>query len=154
MNIKSVLDAPCGDCNWQHEIFDFVDSYVGVDIVERNILNNSKKFKADKNVSFYHADLVDFNADLIICRDMLIHLSNDAAMKVLNNFKASGSKYLLTTNYLKINENEEIPDGSYRPINLSLAPFALPVPDFTFPEKYWFSDDFGRSMSLWKLSDI
>jgi hypothetical protein len=37
-------------------------------------------------------------SDLILCRHVLNHLSIDFSTCAINNFKASGSKYLLITN--------------------------------------------------------
>jgi hypothetical protein len=56
-------------------------------------------------------------------------------VRVLRNFKASGSRYLMITNQPDIERNEEILfTGAYRPVNLYLAPF-------NFPRPLWSVDD-------------
>src|SRR5947207_1479160 len=75
--ITSIADAPCGDCNWVK----FVDlagcRYIGFDIVQDLIERNQKMFGLFKE--FQHANLIENvieTVDLIICRDMLAHLTD------------------------------------------------------------------------------
>ena len=46
--IKSILDAPCGDFNWVKNVLDKDLTYIGGDIVQEIIDKNIKKFKNDK----------------------------------------------------------------------------------------------------------
>ena len=100
-NIKSVLDAPCGDYNWMKTVEKNGIKYIGGDIVPKIVRANNKNYK-DENTSFKVIDITSDEipqVDLIICRDCLQHLSQKNAKKALKNFKESGSKYLLVTNY-------------------------------------------------------
>ena len=40
-------------------------------------------------------------ADLIVCRDVLLHLTDNLASDAVENFYKSGSKYLLSTSWYK-----------------------------------------------------
>jgi hypothetical protein len=72
--------------------------------------------------------------DLILCRDFLAHLPNEYISAVLDKFKASGSTYLLASNYPGSHnvfyydpEKYESPWLGYleRPHDLRLSPFNL-----------------------------
>ena len=134
-NIKKILDAPCGDFNWIKLIIDGQLEYIGADIVENLIFKNINEYKK-KNINFITLDITKDklpDADLMLCRDCLIHLSNLSIKKFIQNFKNSKIKYLLLTSYEeKKNElgfkNKDIQDGDYRPINLLKPPFKMPVP--------------------------
>jgi hypothetical protein len=102
-NIKSILDAPCGDFNWMKLVVPALDvDYTGADIVSVLIENNNNLYKTDK-VKFEVIDITRDklpNADLMMCRDCLFHLSNDSIKLFLDNFLNSDIKYLLSTNQL------------------------------------------------------
>ena len=134
--IKKFLDVPCGDFNWIQHLINKDIQYVGGDIVTELIRLNKKKF-TNSNVEFIEINLVDDalpQADLMLCRDCLIHLSNNNIRKFLNNFIYSEINYLLVTSYetnldrKNIEYNQEIKDGDFRPTFLMEEPFNLPVP--------------------------
>ena len=74
------------------------------------------------------------NADLMLCRDCLVHLSNKNVKKFLKNFVNSDIKYILITSYESslnnnnFNINIEIDDGDFRPTYLRESPFNFPNP--------------------------
>ncbi len=133
--IKNFLDIPCGDFNWMQNIVEKHISYTGGDIVEDLINSNKKKF-FQQNLKFIVINLLDDDlpsADLMLCRDCLIHLSNNNIKKFFKNFKRSNIKYLLVTSYESYNKtknsnNDEIDDGDFRPTFLMEKPFNLPEP--------------------------
>jgi hypothetical protein len=134
-NIKTILDAPCGDFNWVKLIVDDQLKYIGADIVESLILKNINNYKS-KNINFVTLDITKDklpDADLMLCRDCLIHLSNLNIKKFIQNFKNSKIKYLLLTSYEEKKDvlnfkNKDIQDGDYRSLNLLKPPFRLPNP--------------------------
>lgn len=76
--IKTVLDAPCGDFNWMSRVDLSGVSYTGADIVAELIEDNLVKH-ARPGVSFCLLNLLADpipQSDLIICKDLMIHLSN------------------------------------------------------------------------------
>ena len=133
--IKSILDAPCGDFNWVKNILDKNLSYIGGDIVQEIIDNNIRKFKSN-NLKFIKIDITKESlpkSDLMICRDCLIHLSFESIRLFFENFRKSKINYLLLTTYklkdkTKKLDNLDIPDGEYREIDLTRPPFLLPSP--------------------------
>jgi hypothetical protein len=154
--VQSVLDAACGDFNWMRDIsLDEVD-YVGCDIVDGLIDANSAAHGGPTRVF----EKLDFTVDplpkvdLILCRDVLVHFSYTRVAAALGNFRASGSKYLLTTTFLKTEENVEIGTGWWRPINLQRPPFDLPEPKETLPDSV--SDDHyeDKVLALWDLQAL
>lgn len=107
--IKSLADAPCGDLNWMRYV-DIGDcEYIGIDIVEELIEKNKREFGDTRE--FRHLNLIENiipKVDLIICRDMLAHLTDEQIVKVLRNFKQSGSKYILMTTNTDAHSNTYI----------------------------------------------
>lgn len=101
LSINSVADIGCGDWAWtQHLNLDAI-KYVGYDLVEDLINENSKKYSKE-NISFKVADIVDQPvefSDLALVRSVFIHLPNEDIFKALKNLKLSGIKYLLISNY-------------------------------------------------------
>ena len=128
--IKTIFDAPCGDCNWIKVLFkQDLPKYVGADIVKECVLNNKKKFKR-KNLNFRQIDITKDklpNADLFICRDFMFHLSFKDNYKFLKNLSKINSKYILisshTKNFKSNFSNRDIHSGDFRKINLFKSPF-------------------------------
>jgi hypothetical protein len=128
--IKSMLDAPCGDFSWMSKVDLGSCDYVGAEVVPKLVLTNKEKYERAGR-KFISADLTKDSlpkVDLILCRDCLIHLSFKDAAAVLNNFLMSGSRYLLVTTDPSVQANRPIKTGGFRPLNLQLPPFRLPKP--------------------------
>jgi len=128
--IKTVFDAPCGDCNWIQFIIKKNNIiYTGADIVKNCISNNRNKFK-NKKFNFKQLDITKDKlptADLFICRDFMFHLSYKDNYKFLKNIKNSKSKYILISNHTKSRDikfnNKDIKSGDFRRIDLFQPPF-------------------------------
>lgn len=157
-DVRSMLDAPCGDWFWMREVDLGVERYIGVDIVDAMIVGNQAKFGRD-GVSFAVVDLSKDTlpqVDLIFSRDCLVHLSFDDAIRILKNFKASGAKYLLTTTFTDRSRNEDLGNGFWRPLNMQIAPFNFPPPIQLVNEgctegRGKFGD---KSIALWAMKDL
>jgi hypothetical protein len=142
-NIKTIVDAPCGDFFWMKEVLrrniNYIDSYTGIDIVEDLIRNNKRKYGSEK-IFFIKSDLTKDlvpKADLILCRDCFLHLSYKNICKILNNFKLSGADYLLTSTYTRhINKNVYKFSVEGRAINLEFHPFKIEDILVTINENY------------------
>lgn len=159
-DIKSVVDAPCGDFNWMKEVDRSVlDFYIGVDVVSQLIAKNKDLYE-DGNTKFQILDITSDTiprSDLIICRDCLFHFSNKDIFKTLTNFKNSGASYLLTTTHTDVTRNKNIITGGFSLVNLEQKPF-------NFPKALEYLDDRGkypaghvqynRKLGLWKLADL
>lgn len=130
LNIQSLLDVPCGDFSWMREVNFGNTSYIGGDVVKHLIESNTALYGNDRR-QFRVLNLIKDQlpaADLIFCRDCLIHLSFDDAIAALDNIRASGATYLLITTDPSVRANRPIHSGEYRAINLELPPFRLKHP--------------------------
>ena len=158
LGVKVFLDAPCGDLYWIKETPLNVEKYIGVDIVEALVEKNKNQFQDDHSREFHCLNLVEDilpRADVIFCRDCLVHLHYEDIKKVISNFKKSKSTYLLTTTYTDRNRNTDL-IGVWRPLNLQAAPFNFPCPIKLINERCTegnnqFTD---KCLGLWLLEDI
>ena len=158
LGARTLLDAPCGDFNWMKETQLGVEHYIGVDVVPDLIARNQELYGNDQT-QFLLRDLTRDElprADVILCRDCLIHFSYRHFAAAIKNFKRSGSTYLLTNSYPGWLCNEDIPTGDFRPINLTEPPFNFPRPLKHIREKFEAEEVlfFGKILGVWKLSDL
>lgn len=159
-SIQSFLDAPCGDWYWMKETELGVKEYIGVDIVESLIEKNTNLFGNSNNTFLCLNLAVDPlpKVDMIFSRDCLVHLNFEDALHIINNFKKSGSKYLLTTSFSERKKNNDLVgvDNFWRPLNMTLAPFNFPEPIIFINEKC--TEEAGgytdKGLGLWLLSEI
>jgi len=152
-SIQSILDVPCGDFNWMNHV-PLEIPYIGVDIVKPLISKVQHTYQSEKR-KFLHLDLTKDelpNADLVLCRDCLVHLSISNIFLALKNIKRSGAKYLLTTTYPTINFNAEIINGAWRPLNLMLPPFNFPAPLLVYNEGH--AVDKAKAIALWEIKNL
>jgi SAM-dependent methyltransferase len=158
LNVKSVLDAGCGDFNWMKQVSLPVERYIGVDVVPELIADNEARYQTNER-SFIAADISRDDlppADLIFCRDCLVHFSLADVLACLRNFKRSGATWLLTTTFVEFAENADIETGGWRQLNLERPPFNLPVPDALIDEKCWHTGGIyaDKGLALWQLDRI
>jgi hypothetical protein len=158
LGCASLLDAPCGDLRWIRETLLPTSSYCGVDIVAEVIAANRRR-DGGPGRTFLHLDLRHDplpKADLVLCRDCLVHLSYRDAWSALANFRASGAVWLLTTTFPAHRRNRDAVTGDWRPLNLELPPFRLPPPVALLNERC--PEESGRyadkSLGLWRLDDL
>lgn len=104
-NPISICDVGCGDFNVGKEFLGLASKYFAVDIVDSLIVRNKQKFAGEK-VEFKCLDIaVDDlpNADCVLIRQVLQHLSNNEIQNILN--KVTKYKYIILT--------EHIPNGAF-----------------------------------------
>jgi len=153
LGCRSLLDVPCGDFFWM-QLVPLEVQYLGGDIVADMVRDNIHTFSNDKRM-FFRMDIIKDplpRADLLLCRDCLVHLSYAHIFSALRNIFESECKYLLTTTFPKQTKNADITTGSWRPINLQLHPFGLPAPTSLIaepqpPDGTWQD----KSLGLWDL---
>ncbi len=157
-SIKSIFDAPCGDFNWMKLVLMKINvKYIGGDIVKDLINSHNLKYRND-SISFVHIDLIKNrfpNADLMICRDCLFHLSYEHTKKIFLNFINSEIPYLLTTTHKNIRgfKNRNILTGDFREIDLFSTPYSFdPEPIERIDD--WIYPDPEREMCLWSRDQI
>lgn len=157
LGIESLLDIPCGDFHWLSTMR-LPASYTGADIVPAIVAANEARYGGPGR-TFAQLDLTASplpRADLILCRDCLVHLCDANIRKALGNMRASGARYLLMTHFPEQEENTDIPDGDWRPLNFTLAPFALPPPEEILIEECAegggaFRD---KALGLWRVETL
>ena len=154
--INSILDIPCGDFHWFKEM-DFTSiSYIGADIVKDLIDLNTTKY-SKPNRTFIYLDIRHEKlpkVDLILCRDLFVHLSFNDIQKSINKIKESGSKYLLITSYSSVEKNHDIKTGLWRALNMEIPPFSYSNPIRTLDEKPVFSKVPGKSLLLFDIEKL
>jgi hypothetical protein len=159
LDVRRIIDSPCGDFKWMLAVDFGSIAYIGADIVEDLIDRNEKKYGSEER-KFIVTDIVKDVlplADLILCRDCFVHLSNRDVMRAIRCFKKSGSRYLLTTTFTALQKNVDMVTGrGWRPINLILPPFNFPPPIRLLNEKCFEQDGryADKSLGLWLLKDI
>lgn len=157
LKIKSINDIPCGDFNWMKNINLDNIKYFGGDIVPELIKNNILS-NHHENIEFKNLDIIkDYipYADLIVCKDCLVHFSFSEIKESIQNFINSGSKYILTTNFPSLNYNTDIQTGDWRPLNFELPPFSFPKPEMIIYENPNITNsEKCKTMTLWKLENI
>jgi hypothetical protein len=156
-SIMSVLDAPCGDLNWMKELIAATSiNYIGCDIVEPLVQQLSNNYSSE-TVRFLYLDITKDplpEADLMICRDCLPHLSYADTQAVLVNFVSSGIPYLLTSTYTDGTfRNHDIATGDYRRTDLYSAPYNFPGDPVAIIED-WIPPYPERTMCLWTRDQI
>ncbi len=158
LGINSVLDIPCGDFYWMRSVDLSGIVYTGGDIVESLVKKNQELYGSGA-VRFAHLDLLVDDlpkADLIFCRDCLVHLSHGHVFKALERIAESGAKYFMTTTFPDRLENCDITTGQWRPLNLQVEPFSFPEPIRIINEGC--SENGGdysdKSMALWSLASV
>jgi hypothetical protein len=153
-NITSMIDAPCGDYSWMSVTeLPSITTYVGGDIVEFLIEENSQKYPTVnfKVIDLTTDDLPD--VDLLFCRDCLLHLNFADIHKVFNKISQSNIKYVFLSNWFEDAENyKDIETGKARYINFLESPFNFETPIDTITD---YVDGFPkREMMLWPKSII
>lgn len=156
--VLTLSDAPCGDYNWMQHVGYGIGWYSGYDIVGKLIEDNNRLYANDR-VSFWYADVTKDilpKADLILCRDCFVHLPFKEILKAVKLFKASGSKYLLTTTFVDRDHNVEISAGQWRTVNMTRWPLFFPEPLAVLNEQC--PENGGeyrdKSLGLWELDSI
>jgi hypothetical protein len=156
LEATSMLDAPCGDLAWMKQVPLGELSYIGADIVAPMIERHRREL-ADFG-EFLCLDLLSGGlprADVVFCRDCLVHFSNREIQLAVRNIKASGATYLLTTTFPDVAQNIDTVTPYWRAINLQAPPFDFPAPlrlirDYSDEQV----NDQGKHLAVWRCSDL
>ena len=165
--IERILDVACGDFNWMKKVANSkeVKYYKGIDIVQRIIDSNNKRYKKENKIEFEYGDITkNFDNkekfDAIIAKDVLVHFPDEFVIKAIEDFKKSGVKYLILTHFYQIRENRNIGVfGQWRPINFTIPPFNFenPIEMIRETETYKYGENKiimrDKTLSLWKIND-
>lgn len=152
LDIMSVLDYGCGDGYWMP----YLPGYVGYDPTPEAI-NRARQLHPDRQYTCYPIP-ISARFDLVICRDVIQHLSYDSALKALDDIWNVRPKYLLASTY-RGTQNFDIPDGGAYSPNLQDQPFGFPEPmRWIFDGYYYHQHDTGqvrdsqKYLALWRIT--
>lgn len=158
LGIDSILDAGCGDHHWLSRVNLLGATYIGADLVPDAIEHDQRYASAIRQ--FTCLDVVHDplpKTDIILCRDVLVHLPYADCLKAIDNFKRSGATYLLCTTFINHTNTDLHGDLIWRPLNMQHPPFNFGPPMRLFAEE-WIEartnefDDYR--LGLWRLDDI
>lgn len=153
LGATDLLDVGCGDFNWMREV-DLPCPYIGVDIVPEVVTANVEKYGSSRR-RFLNLDAVTEPlppAQVVICREVLFHLSLKDAASLLRNVRASGARYLLATTDPNVMLNTDIPSGAWRDINLERAPYGLGQAIDAVPDGGGYNPN--RVLAVWDLGAV
>lgn len=151
LSASHVIDIGCGDFGWMSRVNGNFH-YCGVDIVPGLIAQLNARY-AGETRQFLQLDATKDplpKGDVVICREVLFHLSFEDAKALLDNLLRHRYRYLIATSDCDIWFNSNVPSGDYRPINLRFSPFRFPDPlkvirdDRVLP---------GRVLGVWRLAE-
>jgi hypothetical protein len=154
-DITSMNDAGCGDLSWMSTLDLGEIDYTGHDVHERASWPDLRR-------RGYRLVVLDITAeymrpaDLLICRDVFIHLPNDMILAALERFRQT-CRLLLTTSYTsdptlergEFSNDQRLPTPSLRhaKLDLTLPPFNLGQPLERIPE-----DVPNKYLGLWDMT--
>ena len=166
--IKTIADVGCGDLNWLQFInlkelgvkyyvgYDFDQEMLEIAKMRAGLISNDKSIFYFKQVDIRQKIRMS-RYDLIICRDLFIHLEDDEILNALKLFTNSGSRWLIASNYiigknLPLNRKIEYTKRKRksRKINLYLPPYSLPRTEDIIREV----DSNDKFLCLWDLEKI
>jgi hypothetical protein len=150
--IKSFIDVGCGDFTWMRQV-ELGCPYVGVDFVPAVIEANHKAF-ADADHAFGVRNAITDElpeAEAVLCRDMLFHLSLADGRSALANILSKPRRFLIATTDGVTDVNGDIITGDYRARNLRRAPFNFPEPIEVIDDSIVEPE---RSIGVWRAEDL
>lgn len=122
--IKSVVDAGCGDWTFSRHMDWRGCDYIGFDVV-KSVVERNQKYFSSPSIQFVHSNFIAMElppADLLICKDVLQHCTNDDILAFISQFK--NYKHCLITNDIEpCDINTLIKRGEWRPVDLTKPPF-------------------------------
>jgi SAM-dependent methyltransferase len=156
LGVRTLLDLPCGDGHWMAAIALPGIRYVGADLLPEVVARAAAQSSGRE---FLELDLTTGplpSADLLLCRDFLVHLSFSDIERAIANIRRSGITYLLATDFPDEPTNRDAITGDWRPLNFEQPPFGFPRPIEVLREgcteqEGLFAD---KSLALWRVADL
>lgn len=123
-----IFELGCGDLNFaKHAVLPSGVQYRGMDI---------RRHDSWEGHDITEGDIMEarqFSADLIIARDVFIHLPNDMILQVMEKMRC---KWLLSTTYPGADNDlrHKMPSAGFMALDLNTRPFLLSFPKKLIPE--------------------
>jgi hypothetical protein len=158
LGVKSIVDAPCGDMNWMRRLEHQFKSFIGIDIVPAIVCLLRQQIWPE----YYHFQVGNITtdilprADLVFCRDCLVHLPFEKIREAVRLFKKGGFLYIIATTFPARRDNQDCLVGQWRPLNMSVEPFCWMEPLLLLSEReagdgFEFPD---KSLGVWALDSL
>lgn len=138
--IQSIVDLGCGDWQFSRELDLKGIHYYGIDVAKSVIESNQKIYSSpttEFSVLSSYSDLPE--ADLLICKDMLMHLGRTEVQAIIRDAFPKFANVLITSDvhpYSKVGEfflkargkwegmfNEDILTGQMTPFDIRMPPY-------------------------------
>lgn len=158
LETRVLLDVPCGDFTWmEHVDLNGID-YIGGDIVP-SIVEENQRLHASESRRFALVDLTRDElpyADVLLCRDCLVHLSYANIRAVLANIARSKIRNVLMTSFPGRGDNRDVQDGDWRTLDFQSPPFSFPEPCLTIVEECEEEDGSyaDKSLLAWRVAEL
>jgi hypothetical protein len=158
LGTRVLLDVPCGDFTWMAYVDLSGIEYIGGDIVP-SIVDANRRLHASGSRKFVELDLTHGplpDADVLLCRDCLVHLSYANIRAVLANVTRSNISYLLMTSFPGRGGNYDVVDGDWRTLDFQAAPFSFPEPRLTIVEQCEEEEGayFDKALVAWSVDEL
>ena len=158
LSARVLLDVPCGDFTWMKRVDLSGVDYIGGDIVP-SIIEENQRLHTTESRSFVHLELTRDklpDADVLLCRDCLVHLSYANIRAVFANIARSNIRYVLMTSFPGRGGNYDVADGDWRALDFQAPPFSLPEPQLTIVEQCEEEDGSyaDKSLVAWRVEDL
>ena len=158
LEARVLLDVPCGDFTWMEHVDLTGIEYIGGDIVP-SIVEQNQRLYASESRRFARLDLTrDLlpSADVLLCRDCLVHLSYANIRAVLANIARSNIRFLLMTSFPGRRDNYDVADGDWRTLDFQAPPFSFPEPCLAIVENCEEEDGSyaDKSLLAWRAQDV
>jgi hypothetical protein len=158
LDARVLLDVPCGDFTWMKRVDLSGIEYIGGDIVP-SIIEENKRVHTTESRSFVQLDLTRDelpDADVLLCRDCLVHLSYANIQAVFANIARSNIRYILMTSFPGRGGNYDVADGDWRALDFEAPPFSLPEPRLAIVEQCEEEDGSyaDKSLLAWRVTDL
>ena len=158
LEARVLLDVPCGDFTWMERVDLSGIDYIGGDIVP-SIVEQNERLHAGESRRFVKLDLTrDIlpDADVLLCRDCLVHLSYANIRAVFANIARSNIRFVLMTSFPGRGGNYDVADGDWRALDFQAPPFSFPEPRLAIVEKCEEEDGSyaDKSLLAWRVQDL
>jgi 2-polyprenyl-3-methyl-5-hydroxy-6-metoxy-1,4-benzoquinol methylase len=149
---RTMLDVGCGDLTWMSTI-NLPADYIGIDVVQSVIERNSSLY-ANTRRKFHRLNAINEDipeADTILCREILFHLSFSDIHRLLCNLAMKHRAWLIATTDVMTFFNADIRTGDFRILNLRRSPFKFPEPEFVVDDSGLIR---GRQLGVWRFAQL
>ena len=158
LEARVLLDVPCGDFTWMERVDLSGIEYTGGDIVP-SIVEKNQRLHTRESRRFVALDLTRDalpDADALLCRDCLVHLSYANIRAVLANIACSNIRFVLMTSFPGRRDNYDVKDGDWRALDFQAPPFSFPEPQLTIVENCEEEDGSyaDKSLLAWRVEDF